>query len=113
MGLLDDIAALDAAFFCDPDLMPGAEAIVYRPAGRLGSDVTVNAQVFRQGIKPILGVTGIAAPSLQVWVSRADVPNPQPADVFLIPTNVGGAAVAHPFGRRVSEDSAGFLLELR
>lgn len=104
------MAANDAAAISSGEL---SEPITYRPGGNPTKDVVVNAVVFRNQIASIPSVTAIAAPVIQIFVTTAQVPNPEKGDQFLLASSIGGKIEAHPFTRRIKEDVAGFLLELR
>lgn len=111
----DDIMALDAQL----GFLGGGggdffvEDVVYTPAGGAGTPRTIRAQVLRQQIKPVGGFPHGQSTQTQLVVATADVPELERGDTFTFAAKVGGAAEAHKFVRRVSEDVGMLTLEVK
>lgn len=69
MGFIDDILKQDAAFFVDPDLMPGAEAVVILLAD--GTTRTVNAIVDRDPPEVIDGTGRSVRPTMTITLPNS------------------------------------------
>jgi len=96
MSLMDDILALDAAAFTDPDGMPGAETVVYTPLG--GSPRTITVNVDRQPPERLGDEGRVYRPMMEI-----DVANSATTGISATELNTGGDSItiAYPKGGTV------------
>jgi len=117
MTALNDLLRSDASALVASGL-PGVESIQYTPAPSGGADaepVTINAQVFRRGLRqsPIDGSRAVQW-DVEIFVSAADVPTVlvrgDRVDLFRHPADT--APTQYLVASLIREDAGGYHLGL-
>jgi hypothetical protein len=115
VSALDDILALDAQIgFASADMAFEVESIVY--IRHAGTNRTFNAQVFRE---PMMNIEGVTVPSLRVFIPRSATvtvginytPN-RTIDKVRVAIDRGGSTSDLPVAEIESEDAGGYMLKL-
>lgn len=113
MPQLDEILALDATAYTNPDTMPGGEAVTYKP--RAGGTRSINANVVRDIPQEILDGQPVQMPKMIIEVANSvtlGILNTEidfGGDTVNLAYEKGGTAADHPIIGPVLSQDAGMI----